>query len=68
MIMSSIFSLQASEQLKQLAEDPKIQHFLNNTPTKMTMQDKLIHQPGCLRKVSWYSPATLFHHMGNSLT
>ena len=49
--MCSIFSLQASEQLQQLAEDPKIQHFLNNTPTKTTMQDKLIHQPGCLRKV-----------------
>ena len=66
MIMSPIFSLQASGQLKQLAEDPKIQHFLNDMPTKTTMQYKLIHQPGCLGKVSRYSPTTLIYHMGNS--
>ena len=47
-----IFSMQASDNLLKLAEDPKVQHFLNNVPMKESMSDKDIYQPGSLRKVN----------------
>jgi hypothetical protein len=51
---SSIISLQASQLVRNLGEDhhPKIQHYLNNTPAKESMDNKAIYQSGCLRKVS----------------
>ena len=49
---SSIISLQASQLVRNLGEDPKIQHFLNNTPAKESMDNKAIYQSECLRKVS----------------
>ena len=44
--------MQASDNLLKLAEDPKVQHFLNNVPMKESMSDKDIYQPGSLRKVN----------------
>ncbi|XP_028413872.1 uncharacterized protein LOC114536720 [Dendronephthya gigantea] len=43
-------SLQASECIKNLAKEPKLQQFLDNIPKKESMEDKAIYHPGCLRK------------------
>jgi hypothetical protein len=59
----SIFSLQASKNIIELAAEPKIQHFLNNIPIKENLEDKPIYQPGCLRKVSEIYCIMLLSHL-----
>ena len=37
----------ASESIISLAQDPKLQQFLDNIPKKESMEEKAIYQPGC---------------------